>query len=201
VQQLERPPDQPPTLGMGYQPPQAISGAARAIAFLRRSSIGALAMVGGVMVLQAVLPPNLKPATLLGSFEGQLTVARLGSERDAQRQTAETLANAQAAPAANWQMEQQVLATQQAAEAQAMQGEASVAVVADLTCLLSGAVAAFGDRPSENLAHDMRGTCGVGTQIRRGMNAELADAARNGSAIMQRATPEGGFAPVAVPPR
>jgi hypothetical protein len=191
------------TLAPTGLPPQsqAATGIDRALKFARSLTTQGIVLAAFVFGLQATMKEGNRPSDLIGGFHGSTTAAQLDAERRAQMQTAQGMANAQSGPPANWQMEQQLAATQQQAIAGSLESQQTMANLADLACFSSGFVGAFFGRDGDDAARELQRGCGAGDRIRDNMNATLAKTIREGSGVMQRGDAVRGLAPVAVPLR
>lgn len=171
--------------------PYAPGGIARSLGFLRTLVPQAIVLAAGVIVAEAALPPSLKPSTLLGHFHGSLDTAEINAKQGAVVRLEEEMTTARTAPPANWQMEAQIAAQQQQAVAEALQGQAGMANLADTSCILGGVLGALNINPDwNNVGKAMAGACGVGDGIRANMADTLAKTGRDNSALVQRSAPK-----------
>lgn len=172
----------------GGQPYAATGGIARTLGLLRTLVPQVIVLAAGVVVLEAALPPAVKPSTLLGSFHGSLDTAEINAKQDAAVKFEEGMTGARTAPPANWQMEAQVAAQQQQAVAEALQAQAGMANLADLACLGS---LLFGPDAfdSPEISSGLKQGCGMGDRIRTNMADTLAKTARDNSALVKRSAP------------
>jgi hypothetical protein len=171
-------------------------GVNRAINFVR--GLSGKAVVFGVVVfgLQAVMPQGSKPSDLIGSFHGATESAELKAKQETAAEYERKLADAKAAPPANWQMEQALNQTQLQAQLKALETQEQAAQVADLACMGSGFVTGiFGDTRDARAWRDlMKQGCHEADRIRAQINEILARTARQGSGVVQRSNPATGAA-------
>lgn len=198
-------PNNPPPTGLmptGMPPTvQQPTGVARTYAWVKTLTLSSIGLAVIVFVLQAIAPAGGKPSDLIGGFHGATRSAELDAERRAHALTTQTLANAQAGPPANWQMEQQLFATQQQTLAKSLEGQANLADLADTSCIAGGVVGMLFGRDGEQFASALQSACGAGDAIRRRMADTLANTARDGSGVMQRTRPVNGYGSGAQPTR
>ena len=163
-------------------------GVARAIAFARGMSGKALLLAGGVFVLQAVMPQGSKPSDLIGSFHGSTETAEIKAKQEAQAEYERKLADARTAPPVNWQMEAEVARQQQEAIAKSLETQETAAQIADAACLGAPLATLFmGDTAqARDIERTMQAACAEAARIRANITRIQAEAARSGSALMQR---------------
>lgn len=190
-----------PQIGMptGLPPQQQLSPVARTLALMPRLGGMSILAVLAVCVLQAIMPPGAKPSAVLGGFHGETTAAQLNAERDAQVNTAARMADAQARAQAQWAMEVETARQQQAAILQSLQGKQDMATMADYVCMSGSVAGALWGRDAAGYTQAAQAACGQARQLRAEIVAAQAEAARLGSAIMQRPAPI--LSPASLPPR
>jgi hypothetical protein len=166
-------------------------GVARAIAFARGMSGKAVVLAVVVFGLQAVMPPGSKPSDLIGSFHGSTESAEVKAKQEATTEYERRMAEAKAAPPANWQMEAEAFRQQQEAIAKSLETRQTAAQIADAACLGAPLATLFmgNTRDARDLQNTLQGACAEAARIRAEMTAIQAKAARDGSAIMQRYRP------------
>jgi hypothetical protein len=166
-------------------------GMARAIAFVRGLSGKAVVLAVVVFGLQAVMPPGSKPSDLIGSLHGLTESAEIKAKQEAQAEYEKKLAEAKTAPPINWQMEAEVARQQQEAIAKSLETQEMAAQIADAACLGSPLVTLFmgNTRDARDLQNTLQGACAEAARIRANMTRIQAEAARAGSALMQRNRP------------
>ena len=184
-------------------PPQKATGMTRAIAFVQGLSGKAVVLAGVVFGLQAVMGEGSKPSDLIGSFHGKTTAAQYDAEREAHSKTAEALANAQAKAAAQWAIEQETARQQLEAITRSLAMKQEAANLADLACMSGGVATAMFGRDAAQYAQVASTACDKAAQLRAEIVAAQGEAARIGSALMQRPAPMPVYAaaPTAAPPR
>ncbi len=177
---------------------------ARAIGFVR--SLSGKAVVLGIVVfgLQAAMPAGSKPSDLIGGFHGATETAELKAKQEMAAEYERKLADAKAAPPANWQMEQVLNQAQQEAIRKSLETQQDVANWADLACFGSMLVTPLmGDtKDAHDLRDGMQQGCAAAAVIRQNIVLEQARAARQGSGLVPRSTPAtgaGSAPPVTVP--
>jgi hypothetical protein len=177
-------------------------GVARAIGFVRSLSGKAVVLAVVVFGFQALMPAGSKPSDLIGSFHGDTEKAELKAKQSTAAEYERALADAKAAPPANWQMEAEAFRQQQQTIANSLATQETAANVADAACLTSGFVTAiFGDtKDMRNVRDGMQQGCAAAAAIRQNMVQEQAKAARNGSALVPRSTPATGAGSAPLPP-
>jgi hypothetical protein len=173
--------------GAAQQPP-ALS---RAIALAKKLTFGGL-LLGGVLYFgDATLPDYLKPSTLLGGFHGRVETAEINAKHETAIQFEREKADALAAAQIKWQMEMEVFRQQQAKIAESLDMMATAAQIADAACLGSPLVTMLmGDtREAREIQRTMQAACAEAARIRAEMTRIQAEAAQQGSALMQRRPP------------
>jgi hypothetical protein len=175
----------------------------RAINFVRSMTLQGVGLAVVVFALQAALPMGWRPSDFLGGTEGATATARLNAERTAQTQTALAVADAQARAAAQWAIEQETARQQQEAIMRSLAMKQEAANLADLACMSGGVATAFFGRDAAQYAQVASTACDKATQLRGEIVAAQAEAARIGSALMQRPAPMTAYvaAPTAALPR
>jgi len=179
-------------------------GVDRMIAFARTLTLSSVGLAVLVFILQAAMPAGSKPSDLIGGFHGATETAELKAKQEMTAEYERKLADAKAAPPANWQMEAEAFRQQQQAVANSLATQETAANLADAACLGSGLVTAiFGDtKDMRDLRDGMQQGCAAAAAIRQNMVQEHAKAARQGSALVPRSTPAtgaGSAPPVTVP--
>jgi hypothetical protein len=163
-------------------------GVARAIAFVR--GLSGKAMVLGIVVvgLQAVMPPGSKPSDLIGGLHGATESAELKAKQETTTEYERRMADAKAAPPANWQMESEAFRQQQEAIAKSLETQETAAQIADAACLGAPLATLFmGDTAqARDIQSTMQAACAEAARIRANITRIQAEAARTGSALMQR---------------
>lgn len=169
-------------------------GVARAIAFARGMSGKAVVLALGVFALQAVMPPGSKPSDLIGSFHGSTETAEIRAKQQAAAEYERRLADAKAAPPADWQMEGEAFRQQQQRVANSLATQETAANLADAACFSAPFITAlFGDtKDTRDLRDGMKQGCAAANAIRQNMVQEQAKAAREGSALVPRSNPSTG---------
>ena len=183
-------PNQPMSFGVP-PPPTAIT---RVVGLLRSYSFGAFGLVALVLLLETFGPKDHRPSDIIGGFHGHTTQVTLDFERDAQRKTAEAMANAQAAAQAKWSMEVETARQQQDIILRSLEAKQQAANLADYACMSGPVAMAFFGNDAAEYARTVQQACALAAQLRREIVETQAEAARIGSAIMQR-----GGVPVAAP--
>jgi hypothetical protein len=180
--------------GLNVPGARPAGGVARAIAFARGLSGKAVVLAVVVFGLQAIMPAGSKPSDLIGSLHGLTEKAELQAKQETAAAYERALADAKAAPAANWQMEQVVNQAQQQSIARTLGTQETAANFADLACMLSPFVTpVFGDtRDARDAQKTMQQGCAAASAIRQNMVQEQARAAQQGSGIVPRSTPATG---------
>jgi hypothetical protein len=184
-------PAQPETSTQPFNIPGATNpagGMARAIAFVRGLSGKAVVLALGVFILQGVMPAGSKPSDLIGSLHGLTESAELRAKQETAADYERRLAEAKAGGAINWQMEAELFRQQQEAIAQSLATREAAAQIADAACLGAPLVTLImGDtREAREIKATMQAGCAEAARIRAEMTRIQAEAARTGSALMQR---------------
>lgn len=163
-------------------------GVARAIAFVRGLSGKALVLGVVVVGFQAVMPAGSKPSDLIGSFHGATESAELKAKQETATEYERRMADAKAAPPANWQMESEAFRQQQEAIAKSLETQETAAQIADAACLGAPLATLFmGDTAqARDIQSTMQAACAEAARIRANITRIQAEAARTGSALMQR---------------
>jgi hypothetical protein len=180
--------------GFQYEAVPSGGGVARAARMLQMLVSQTALMTVAVAALELAAPYDYKPSVLLGRFSGSHETAELRAKQDAtvafqkgvQAVQAE-LTRTNGAYEALYQrtnmlaqqatqMEAIVLQFQQQAVAGGQQTETMGANLADLACMVGAVMQDDG----------LKGACGMGQQIRRGMANELAQVGGSASAIVPR---------------
>lgn len=159
-----------------------------------------LAVVG--LFAEAVLPSPHKPSDHIGGWLGKVHSAEIRAQQATVVENTRLIAEAQAAPPANYQMELAAFQLQQQAAYDAMQMKISMANAADLACVGGPLIGMFFDRGTTEArtANTIgAGGCELAYTLRTQIAAEQASLARNHSALMQRYAP-GQTVPIAAPP-
>jgi hypothetical protein len=188
----------------GLQPQYQPSVTTRAINFVRSMTLQGVGLAVVVFALQGALNPGWRPSDWLGGTEGATTTARLNAEREAQTRTAMAMANAQAAAAAQWAIEQETARQQQEAIMRSLAMKQEAANLADFACMSGQAATAMFGRDAAGFAAATSPACGEAARLRGEITTAQAEAARIGSALMQRPSPMPTAyvaAPNAAPPR
>ena len=182
-----------------YQP----TVATRAINFVRSMTLQGVGLAVVVFALQGALNPGWRPSDWLGGTEGATTTAKLNAEREAQTKTTMAMANAQAAAAAQWAIEQETARQQQEAIMRSLAMKQEAANLADVACMSGGVATAIFGRDAAQYAQVASTACDKAAQLRGEIVAAQAEAARIGSALMQRPAPMTAYvaAPTVAPPR
>jgi hypothetical protein len=166
-------------------------GVARAIAFVR--GLSGKAMVLGLVVvgLQAVMPEGHRPSDLIGGFHGATESAELKAKQETAAEYERKLADAKAAPPANWQMEAEAFRQQQEVMARSLETMATAAQIADAACLGAPLVTMLmgNTRDAREIQSAMQAGCAEAARIRAEITRIQAETARAGSALMQRNRP------------
>lgn len=180
---------QPMSFGAPPPPPPAI---ARAVAMLRSFSFGAFGLAALVLVLESYGPEGHRPSDLIGSFHGRTTQVTLDAERDAQRKSAEVMANAQAQAQARWAMEVETARKQQESISRSLEAKQQAANLADWACMSGPVASSIWGRDAAQYAQAAQSACAEAARLRREIIEAQAEAARIGSGIMQRGAPAVG---------
>lgn len=187
----------------GAQQPATTPTWIRAIGIMQAmfpATVG-LAVIG--ICLELVMPPNYRPSDLMGGFTGNVHSAEIRAQQPVVVENTRLMADAQAAPTANWQMEMVSFQMQQQAIYESMQTKISMVNVADIACILSPLVGATlferGSKEARIAAGIGADACQLAVVLRSQIVAEQAQLGRDNSALMQRSAP-GRTAPVAAPP-
>lgn len=177
----------------GFNIPGAVqpSALSRALALGKKLTFGGLALGGILYFGDATLPDYLKPSTLLGGFHGRVETADINAKQEKAIQFERQKADAQAAAQAKWQMEVEAFRQQQAAMAETLQTMATAAQIADAACLGAPLATLFmGDtQQAREIKRTMQAACAEAARIRAEMTRIQAEAAQQGSALMQRRPP------------
>jgi hypothetical protein len=184
-------PAQPETSTQPFNIPGATNpagGMARAIAFVRGLSGKAVVLACGVFFLQSVMPEGWRPSDLIGATHGLTEKAEMTVKGDAAADYERKLAEARTGGAVNWQMEAELFRQQQEAIAQSLATREAAAQIADAACLGAPLATLFmGDtREARDIQRTMQAGCAEAARIRAEMTRIQAEAARTGSALMQR---------------
>lgn len=145
--------------------------------------------MGGVLVVEVAAPGGFRVSELLGVFHGRADAAKLDQERDAQEETARRIAKAQAEAQARAAMEVENFRQQQAAILSSLEMKQTAANVADGICYSAPLALFFWGNDAAAYARTAQDACKVAGQLRREIVEAQAEAARIGSAIMQRTAP------------
>jgi hypothetical protein len=166
-------------------------GVARAIAFARGISGKAVVLAVVVFGLQAAMPEGRRPSDLIGGFHGNTESAEIKAKQEAAAEFERRMADAKAAPPANWQMEAEAFRQQQEVTARSLETMATAAQIADAACIGSPLVTMFmgNTRDARDLQNTLQGACAEAERIRANMTRIQAETARQGSALMQRNIP------------
>jgi hypothetical protein len=172
----------------GAAQPSALS---RAIALAKKLTFGGLVLGGILYFGDATLPESLKPSTLLGGFHGRVETADINAKQEKVIQFERQKADVMAAAQAKWQMEVEAFRQQQAAIAETLQTMATAAQIADAACLGAPLATLFmGDtQQAREIKRTMQAACAEAARIRAEMTRIQAEAAQQGSALMQRRPP------------
>jgi hypothetical protein len=163
-------------------------GVSRAIAFARGLSGKAVVLAVAVFGFQALMPAGSKPSDLIGSFHGNTESAEIKAKQEATTDFERRMADAKSAPPANWQMEGEAFRQQQEAIAKSLETQETAAQIADAACLGAPlATLLMGDTAqARDIQRTMQAACAEAARIRANITRIQAEAARTGSAIMQR---------------
>jgi hypothetical protein len=158
------------------------------------------AFIVAAVIAQIILPPHLKPAYLIGDFGGSTERAEIEAKQAAAVEFAMLQAAAAANAQANAQMETEVSRKEQEIIAESLAAQSTGAVIADFSCFLGSLIPrdTYGDL--QTAGQVMRGGCGFGDKLRNNIVQAQAEAARQGSAILQRPTPASSNPAVAAQP-
>jgi hypothetical protein len=159
---------------------------ARALGAARMLYGAAPAFIVAAVIAQIILPPHLKPAYLIGDFGGSTERAEIEAKQAAAVEFAMLQAAAAANAQANAQMETEVSRKEQEIIAESLAAQSTGAVIADFSCFLGSLIPrdTYGDL--QTAGQVMRGGCGFGDKLRNNIVQTQAEAARQGSAILQR---------------
>jgi hypothetical protein len=147
----------------------------------------ALIVIG--IIAQLILPAHLKPAHLIGDFGGNTEKAEIEAKQAAAVEYARQQAAAAATAQAIAQMETEVFRKQQEVIAESLNAQSTEANGADWLCLIGGFIPRDASSDWQTVGQVMRSACGVSPAIRSNIVRSQAEAARRGSAILQRPTP------------
>jgi hypothetical protein len=169
-------------------------GVERAISLVRTLTLSSVGLAMFVFGLQAAMPEGSKPSDLMGSLHGATESAEIKAKQEAAVEFQRRMSDAQAAPPANWQIEQMTAQAQLQERAKSLGAQEEAAQIADLACIGSGLVTGiFGDtRDSRAWRDAMKQGCAIGEGIRDNINDTLARGTRQGSGVVQRSNPGTG---------
>jgi hypothetical protein len=144
---------------------------ARAIAFARGLSGKAVVLAVAVFAFQAAMPEGRRPSDLIGSFHGNTESAEIKAKQEASAEFERRMADAKAAPPANWQMEAEAFRQQQEVTARSLETMATAAQIADAACLGAPLATLFmGDtRQAREIQATMQAGCAEAARIRAEM--------------------------------
>lgn len=190
AQEQQQPTQLPHQQFFPMQPQSALQrgGVARALAFARGLSGTTVILTALVLIAQGAMPPGSKPSDIIGAFHGRTEAAEIAAKQAATVEYEKKLAEARANPPAAAQIETQTAQTQQQVMAGSLATQQEAANLADGACIAGNVLSLFGP-DAKDVANALQQGCGAGDAIRRNMNQQLAGAARNGSAVIQRTSP------------
>jgi hypothetical protein len=162
--------------------PQQPSAVARTLALMSKASLMPILLVIVVCGLQAIMPAGSRPSDLIGAFHGGTTAATLNAERQAQVNTAQQMADAQARAA----IETETARQQQAAILASLQAKQDMANIADFACTGGQIAAAFmSPDDAETARQASQAACNKAAELRQEIMTAQTQAAQDG-AIMPR---------------
>jgi hypothetical protein len=166
-------------------------GLNRFIALAMTLTVSSVGLAVIVLLLQAYMPAGSKPSDLIGSLHGGIENTEMTVKRDTATEYERQMTIARTAPTINLQMEAEVSRQQQEAIARSLATREAAAQIADAACLGAPlATMLMGDtREARELKATMQAGCAEAARIRAEITQIQAEAARNGSALMQRYRP------------
>lgn len=172
------------------QPPQP-GAIARALAAARMLSGASTLVVMLGIGAELIFPPPYKPSHLIGAFGGNVEKSEIETKQAAAVEYAARQAAAAADAQARAAIETEAARKQQEVIADTFGFQGFMAQVFDLGCMVGSVIPPDARDPdTKNTGETLRSACGAGDKIRSDIVRQQARAAREGSAIMQRPTPQ-----------